>query len=235
MKYIFFDDIKKYPFVNIAFTTKDLDISKEIDREVFCKDLDFNFKNLTFNKQVHGNNIAIIDDVNKIGTISEGDGLITKLSKVPIMVFVADCVSIGFIDTKNKVIGCAHAGWRGTFEEISSNLIKNMKKNFNSKSNDIICIIGPSIGPCCYEVGEDLIKKFNNKFTNIDDSFYIIKDEKYFLDLWRINEYILINNGIKKENIINLNLCTHCNGDLFHSYRRDKGTSKRMGFIIELI
>ncbi|SHH12143.1 peptidoglycan editing factor PgeF [Tepidibacter thalassicus] len=235
MKYIFFDEVKKYPFVKVAFTTKDIDVSKESDREKVCDDLGFNFKNLTFNKQVHGDNVILIDDIEKTGIVNNGDGLITKLSKVPIMVFVADCVSIGFIDIRNNIIGCVHAGWKGTFEEISSNLIIKMKEKFNSKSEDIVCVIGPSIGPCCYEVGIDLIEKFNNKFTNLSDNFYIIKEKKYFLDLWKINEHILIKNGIKRENIVNLNLCTNCNEHLFYSYRRDNKTSKRMGLIIELV
>lgn len=234
MEYISFENLKKYPFVNAVFTSSDIDISKKEDREKICKDLDLNFKNLTFNKQVHGSTIRIVDE-NNIGETVEADGIITNLAKTPILTFVADCVSVGVIDINKKIIGVAHAGWRGTFDEIGCKLINIMSEKFQSKREDIIAIIGPSIGPCCYEVGEDLMKKFNDKFTYIDNSFCIMKEGRYFLDLWKVNENTLINSGIKRENIINLNLCTYCTNDLFHSYRRDNGTSKRMGLILELI
>lgn len=234
MKCISFANQKKYPFVNAIFTSSSIDMSQKEDREKICKELDLNSKNLTFNKQVHGSTIRIVDE-NNIGEIAEADGMITNLAKTPILTFVADCVSIGIIDTNKKVIGVAHAGWKGTFEEIGYKLIDEMVQKFESKREDIVAIIGPSIGPCCYEVGEDLIQKFNHKFTNMDNSFCIIREGKYFLDLWKLNENILIDSGIKRENIVNLNLCTYCTTDLFHSYRKDNGTSKRMGLILELI
>ncbi len=228
-----FEKLRKYPFIKVVFTNKDMDVSKREDREKICKEIGFHLENLTFNKQVHGSRIRIIKEDN-ISVAEEGDGLITNLIKVPLLVFVADCVSIGIIDLKKKVIGVAHAGWRGTYEEIGEKLIQKMCEQFYSERKDMVAVIGPSIGPCCYEVGYDVIQKFNNKFTNIKESFYIIREGRYFLNLWKLNEYSLVRNGIKKEEIINLNLCTYCNKNLFHSYRRDEGTGKRMGLILEL-
>lgn len=196
--------------------------------------MNFDFDNLTYNKQVHGNNVVIVDK-NNIGNIEEADGIMTNIAGVPIMVFVADCVSIAFIDVENKVIGCVHAGWRGTYEEISTNIINKMKTIFKSKDENIKCIIGPAIGSCCYEVSYDLVEKFNIKFTNSNEKIYIMKDEKYYLDLFKINEYILIKNGIKRENIFNPNLCTYCDENTFHSYRRENTTSKRMGMVMQIL
>ena len=79
-----------------------------------------------------------------------------------------------------------------------------------------------------------LVEKFNINLTNSYEKFYIIKEGKYYLDLWGINEHILNELGISKENIINLNLCTSCNCDKFHSYRKDNKTSKRIGMVIEI-
>ncbi|MEJ8554976.1 peptidoglycan editing factor PgeF [Tepidibacter sp. Z1-5] len=232
--YIDFDDVNKCNFVKATFTTKELDMSLLDDRKKLCKDLNFNFDNLTYNKQVHGNDVTIVG-VNNIGNIEEADGIITNIADVPIMVFVADCVSIAFIDIENKVIGCAHAGWRGTYKEISSIIINKMKTIFKSKVENIKCIIGPAIGSCCYEVSYDLVEKFNTKFTNSNESLYIIKDEKYYLDLFKINEFILMKNGIKRENIFNSNLCTYCNENTFHSYRRENTTSKRMAMVMQIL
>ncbi len=234
MMYIDFDSANECDFAKVVFTTKELDMSIFDDRKKICKDLNFDFDNLTYNKQVHGNNVVIVDK-NNIGNIEEADGIMTNIAGVPIMVFVADCVSIAFIDVENKVIGCVHAGWRGTYEEISTNIINKMKTIFKSKDENIKCIIGPAIGSCCYEVSYDLVEKFNIKFTNSNEKIYIMKDEKYYLDLFKINEYILIKNGIKRENIFNPNLCTYCDENTFHSYRRENTTSKRMGMVMQIL
>ncbi|CAH2212761.1 peptidoglycan editing factor PgeF [Tepidibacter aestuarii] len=232
--YIDFNSANKCDFAKVIFTTKELDMSLSDDREKLCENVNFNFDNLTYNKQVHGNDVVVVDE-NNIGNIEEADGIITNIADVPIMVFVADCVSIAFIDVENKVIGCVHAGWRGTYKEISSIIINKMKNIYKSKVENIKCIIGPAIDSCCYEVSHDLVEKFNTKFTNLSESLYIMRDEKYYLDLFKINELILIRNGIKRENIFNPNLCTYCDENTFHSYRRENGTSKRMAMVMQIL
>ena len=153
---------------------------------------------------------------------------------MPLLVFTADCVPIAIIDTKNKAIGAVHAGWRGTYEKIAQKTIEEMSKNYNTNPDDIVCVIGPSIGPCCYEVSKELVEKFNTNLTNCEEKFYIIDEERYYLDLWKINQYILQASGVNKYNIINLNLCTSCNADKFHSYRKHQQTPERIGMIIEI-
>ena len=153
---------------------------------------------------------------------------------MPLLVFTADCVPIAIIDKKNKAIGAVHAGWRGTYEKIAQKTIEEMSKKYNTNVEDIVCVIGPSIGPCCYEVSKELIEKFNTNLTNCEEKFYIIEEERYYLDLWKVNEYILKASGVNKNNIINLNLCTSCNSDKFHSYRKHQQTSERIGMIIEI-
>ncbi|WP_187296195.1 peptidoglycan editing factor PgeF [Tepidibacter mesophilus] len=232
--YMDFDNLNKCDFAKVIFTTKELDMSIFEDRKKICKCLNFNFDNLTYNKQVHGNDVVIVDKDN-IGNIEEADGIITNIADVPIMIFVADCVSIAFIDIQNKVIGCVHAGWRGTYKEISSIMINKMKTVFKSNVENIKCVIGPAIGSCCYEVSHDLVEKFNEKFTNSTENLYIIRGEKYYLDLFKINEFILMKNGIKRENIFNPNLCTYCDENTFHSYRRENTTSKRMAMVMQIL
>ncbi|MFR8620999.1 MAG: polyphenol oxidase family protein, partial [Romboutsia timonensis] len=138
------------------------------------------------------------------------------------------------IDKKNKAIGLAHAGWRGTYDAIAKKTIEKMADNYNTNPKDLVCIIGPSIGPCCYEVSKDLVEKFNMNFTNSTEKFYTIEEDKYKLDLWKVNEHILRECGVKDENIINLNLCTSCNSDKFHSYRKHNKTQERIGTILQI-
>ncbi len=220
-------------FVNLATTLKNVDSKSREDMKVVCKDLGFNIENLTSNIQIHSDIVNKIDE-NNIGQKKDGDALITNIPNVPLLIFTADCVPIAIIDKKNKAIGLAHAGWRGTYDRISEKTIDKMIENYNTDVKDLVCVIGPSIGPCCYEVSEELVEKFNMNFTNSTEKFYKIEDGKYKLDLWKINEYILKECGVEDENIINLNLCTSCNSDKFHSYRKHNQTSERIGTILQI-
>ena len=220
-------------FVNLAITYKSIDAKSREDMIKVCEEGKFNINNLTSNIQIHSDIVNKIDESN-IGQKIEGDALITNLKDVPLLIFTADCVPIAIIDKKNKAIGVAHAGWRGTFDKIAQKTIESMQKSYNTNAEDVVCVIGPSIGPCCYEVSEELVEKFNTILTNNDEKFYIIKEGKYYLDLWKINEYILRSSNVKNENIINLNLCTSCNGHEFHSYRVHEKTPKRIGMILQI-
>ena len=220
-------------FINLVITLKNVDSKSREDMKIVCKDLGFNIEKLTSNIQIHSEIVNKIDE-NNIGQKKDGDALITNIPNVPLLIFTADCVPIAIIDKKNKAIGAVHAGWRGTYEKIAQKTIEEMSKKYNTNVEDIVCVIGPSIGPCCYEVSKELIEKFNTNLTNCEEKFYIMEEERYYLDLWKVNEYILKASGVNKNNIINLNLCTSCNSDRFHSYRKHQQTSQRIGMIFEI-
>lgn len=232
--YIRFEEFdKKCDFVNLAFSNINIDMASKSDKENLCKELNMNFDNLTNNKQTHSDIVNIIKKED-IGKIKEGDALVTNLKKIPLLVFVADCVPVAIVDPKKEAVALCHAGWRGTYSKITQKSIENMEKLYGTNPEDLICVLGPSIGPCCYEVSKDLIEKFNTIITNRDEKFYIIKESKYYLDLWKVNELMLTSCGVKKENIVNLNICTSCNSDKFHSYRKHNQTTKRLGMILEV-
>lgn len=232
--YIRFEEFdKKCDFVNLAFSNINIDMASKSDKENLCKELNMNFDNLTNNKQTHSDIVNIIKKED-IGKVKEGDALVTNLKKTPLLVFVADCVPVAIVDPKKEAVALCHAGWRGTYSKITQKSIENMEKLYGTNPEDLVCVLGPSIGPCCYEVSKDLIEKFNTIITNRDEKFYIIKESKYYLDLWKVNELILTSCGVKKENIVNLNICTSCNSDKFHSYRKHNQTTKRLGMILEV-
>ena len=150
--YIKVDRIEKeLDFVNLVITTTNIDAKNEDDLfKTFSKD-EFNLINLTRNSQIHSSIVNKIDEKN-IGQRIDGDALITNVKEVPLLILTADCVPVVIIDPKNKAVGVAHAGWRGTYDKICKNTIDEMIKNYKSNPEDLICVIGPSIGPCCYEV-----------------------------------------------------------------------------------
>lgn len=232
--YIRFEEFnKKCEFANLAFSNINIDMASKIDRENLCKELNMNFKNITYNKQIHSDIVNIVQQKD-IGDIKEGDALVTNLKKAPLLIFVADCVPVAIADKKNKAVALCHAGWRGTYSKITQKSIEYMKKIYNTQAKDLICVLGPSIGPCCYEVSKDLIEKFELIINEKDEKFYEVKNDKYYLDLWKANELILRSCGVDKKNIINLNICTSCNSDKFHSYRKHNKTTKRLGMVLEI-
>lgn len=220
-----FNDIK---FVNHLFTSRigwSSDIRKRISNIFGIPE-----ENVINVKQVHGTDIQVIDsninDYKNFANI-EADGLITNLPQVALTTYHADCVPIYFIDISHKVVGLAHGGWRGTFENISGKMVDTLREIYNSNNEDILVGIGPSIGPCCYEVGEDLKELFSNRYINFKD-IIVEKNGRIFLDLWKVNFLQLIGKGIPEENIAVSNMCTSCNIDKFFSYRKENGTKHRM-------
>lgn len=179
-------------------------------------------------KQVHGNEVLIIKDQDyKDVSLEEKDGLITNIKGIALATYHADCVPIYFHDPKKEVIGLAHAGWKGTLNNIAKSIVDGMTKEFGSNVEDIRAAIGPSIGLYCYEVGQDLVKLFSEKDPNKKD-IIMEKDGKTYLDLWKVNEINLIELGIKENNIYHSGYCTSCRTDKLYSYRKEKGTKNRM-------
>lgn len=219
-------------FVDIAITTTNIDAKNLDDVNNAFKDV-FTLKNLSKNKQIHSNIVNKVDKDN-IGQIIDGDAIITNEKNVPLLILTADCVPVVLVDKVNKAVGLVHAGWRGTYGKICSETLQSMKENYNTNPEDVVAIIGPSIGKCCYEVSYDLVEKFSALLPNADEKIYEIRDEKYYLDLWEINTQILKEFGVLKSNIINMNICTSCNCDRFFSYRKHDKTTKRIGTFIEI-
>ena len=219
-------------FVDIAITTTNIDAKNLDDVNNAFKDV-FTLKNLSKNKQIHSNIVNKVDKDN-IGQIIDGDAIITNEKNVPLLILTADCVPVVLVDKVNKAVVLVHAGWRGTYGKICSETLQSMKENYNTNTEDVVAIIGPSIGKCCYEVSYDLVEKFSALLPNADEKIYEIRDEKYYLDLWEINTQILKEFGVLKSNIINMNICTSCNCDRFFSYRKHEKTPKRIGTFIEI-
>ena len=219
-------------FVKIAISTTNMDAKNLDDINRVLKD-EFTLKNLSKNKQIHSNIVNKIDKTN-IGQIIDGDAIITNEKNVPLLILTADCVPVVLVDKVNKAVGLVHAGWRGTYGKICSETLQSMKENYNTNTEDVVAIIGPSIGKCCYEVSYDLVEKFSALLPNADEKIYEIRDEKYYLNLWEVNTQILKEFGVLKSNIINMNICTSCNCDRFFSYRKHEKTPKRIGTFIEI-
>lgn len=164
------------------------------------------------------------------------DGMITKEKGLTLVTTYADCVPLYFVDKKKKVIGLSHSGWKGTKDKIGAFTIQAMKKSFQCEPEDIIVCIGPSICNECYEVGEDVKKEFEKNFTEteLQEIFSNRAGRKYQLDLWKANELLLLEAGIKKENLFITDICTCCNSELLFSHRATKGKRGNLGAFLAI-
>jgi len=162
--------------------------------------------------------------------IENCDAMITNQKNIVLSILTADCVPILLFDRKQNVIAAIHAGWKGTKGNIVLKTVEKMIKDFHSNPHDIIAGIAPSIGRCCYEVGEDVAKYFYD-FPQAYDK----KDDKYMLDLPLINRAQLLSMGLIPDNIEMSDICTSCNVEKFFSYRKEEGCSGRFMSMIRLV
>lgn len=227
-----------YKSLNLGFNSGDETNKVTGNHKIISELLGFDPDKFVFSKQVHGTKIFYIKENfncrNDQDQIIDIDGLITNTPKFSLHTVYADCVPIFILDIENKAVGLAHSGWRGTVGKISEVLLKQMALEFGTKASKCLAGIGPSIGPCCFEVGKEVTESFEKVFKK--SSTYLEKtyETKDYLNLWSANIQVLLEAGIQSENIICAEICTSCNSELFYSYRRDKGKTGRMAGIMEL-
>lgn len=188
----------------------------------------FDVNSVVVSHQVHKTNIKVVDE-NDLGKglfiprdYDEIDGLITNKPNITLVTKYADCVPLYFVDTVKKAIGLTHSGWRGTVNKIGKITMKAMNENFGSKPENIIAVIGPSICVNCYEIGEETAQEFKKAFpADLDGNILTAREDgKYLCDLWAANRAVLLEAGLKAENIHISGVCTCCNNDIFFSHRK---------------
>ncbi|MFA9463647.1 MAG: peptidoglycan editing factor PgeF [Velocimicrobium sp.] len=240
--YIQFKPYQKLPFLVHGFSTRLGGVSKHEfssmnlsyqrgdkkeyvnqNYEIICKTLDISKKQLVFTNQVHDTRIQYADGSKS--QYQDTDALVTDKEGIVIVTSYADCVPLYFVDKKMKIIGFAHSGWRGTVGKIGLKTIAFMIESFGCKSEDIIAVIGPSICKDCYEISEEVAIQFEAGFSKEQQKEILFEkgNGKYQLDLWKANQWILLEAGLKKENIHIAGLCTCCNHELFFSHRATGG------------
>tara|TARA_B100001741_G_C16450683_1_gene550243 strand:+ start:284 stop:1045 length:762 start_codon:yes stop_codon:yes gene_type:complete len=174
--------------------------------------------------QKHSNRVIYLNDKKNLKNKLIGDALVTNIKNIGISILTADCAPIIFYDPIKKIIGCAHAGWKGALNGIIENTIKKFEE-LNSKSKDIIAVIGPCIGKNNYEVKEDFIIKFIEKNEKNKKFFYKKNDKQFTFDLRGFINQEIFNLNIK--NIENIEMDTFSEDKLFFSYRRSRISNEK--------
>jgi len=244
--------------LNLGITKEDTHEHVARNRELFARALGArNNGRLWPIVQMHQIHSPVIHRISKISDPhpSAGDGLITNTPGVLIAVKTADCIPVIAIDPVRRAVGTFHAGWRGTAQRIVEKGIGEMRRQFGSDPKDILVAIGPGIGVCCYQVGDEVIEQFRSQFAYADELIEEVFDShslhtKYpllflnqrapghgempkvpHLDLVKANMRQAIDAGVPEKNIEALKLCTACRTDIFFSHRKEHVTGRMMAAV----
>ncbi len=227
--------------LNLAWKQEDEDGNVRVNRGRFrrgiCGDLDGQdaFSLVTL-RQVHSDAIQVVRreggpfETADGRAVLEGDGLLTDMAGVLLGVQVADCVPVLLADRRRRVVGAFHAGWRGTLARIVAKGILRMREVYGTDSADLVGAVGPSIGPCCYSVGEEVVSSFTEEFGS---GLVERRGEEMFLDLWEANRRQMLEAGVAASAITVLGACSACardedGGRAYFSHRAEMGAAGRM-------
>ena len=183
---------------------------------------------------IHGADVLTIDASNRRPVIGQADALITAEPGVYLFMRFGDCTPLLFFDPTRNAVGLAHAGWRGTMQNAAGATVEAMIDRLGCEAENIIAVIGPAIGPCCYEVGPEVMTAASQTFDKAERLFTYPNgpEQRAHFDLWEANRQQLIKAGVRQ--IIGSELCTACHTDDFFSHRAEKGRTGRFGVIIGL-
>jgi len=184
-------------------------------------------------RQVHSRIVLRVGHADLEKEPETADGMVTDERGLLLAIQTADCVPVLVVDPEHKAVGAFHAGWRGTAQSIVEHGVRQMKAEFGSRPEHLEAALGPCIGGCCYEVGEDVREEFRRQFSDAEELFEETADGLR-LDLVEANRRQLQRAGLSAERTFALNACTACGPEGFFSYRKSGGRTGRMMAVIGL-
>lgn len=219
--------LRAIPGLSHAFTLRGSDPHAVLDR-----DFGPSFPLRTLN-QVHGAEvIRIAADAPPFDPRCppEGDALVSDRAGLALGVWVADCLPILICDPRTRALAAVHAGWRGTASGVLPETIRALRESYGVRASDVRIAIGPAIGPCCFEVGRDVVDALTT--SDPGAAAFVYRGASHRIDLREANRAQALTAGVSSEHIHVTPLCTMCRPDLFESYRRSGGGAARMAGMI---
>lgn len=247
--FLTFPSLSALDFVNHAFSTRvggvstgeyksmNLNFGRGDDPEnvlenyrLFCKAAGFDFNTLVSSSQDHHTNVRCVTQkdcgigITRPHDMESVDALVTNEPNVTLVTHYADCTPLLFVDPEKKVVALAHAGWRGTVGKIGEATVDVMVEQYGCDPSDLIAVVGPAIGPCCYEVDTPVFEQFAC-LTELKPAYFTktLGHGKYLVDLKETNRRMLLEAGLLSINITISDVCTRCNSGLLYSHRASNG------------
>ena len=192
--------------------------------------------------QVHGADVRIVENAaeakpaeNERGDTIYCDAIVSDAEGVLAGIKTADCVPLLIGDPKTGAFAAVHAGWRGTLAGIGVVAVNRLAAEYKAQPEDLRVAIGAAAGPCCYEVGSDVIHAFTNKFPDGSQLFAPTREGHALVDLLKSNRDQLVDAGVRLDRIHTAPLCTMCRTDLFFSYRHEKHVQGKVGRLMAVV
>lgn len=197
---------------------------------------------VTVGHQVHGNAVAVVDRIGMTCADLDGfDALITNLPGCAIGVRTADCIPIFLYDKEHKAIAAVHSGWKGTLQRIVKRTIAEMQLSYRTEASEIIAFIGPGICKTCFQVGEEVVKAFRDTDFSLDAVYSWDGPKKqgdistgHHIDLIEANRQLLLEAGLRPENISDCGICTYEDERLFSARREGQECGRNINAIMIL-
>lgn len=217
--------------LNLSLRVNDDPYNVERNRRIVAQSFQINPKKLIFSSQCHTSKVEVIDDAFlrmdehlQNEQLNGIDALVTNVKSTCICILTADCAAVVLYDPVVKVIGIAHAGWKGTVSKIVGNTITMMEERYGTSPADLVAAISPCISGESFEVGEEVAIAFQEAFPNHNE-IVLRKTEwpKPHVDIVAANMAVLSEEGVKPKNIEVSGICTFQNPGLFFSARRNAG------------
>ena len=220
------ESLPPYDSLNLSDKNGDQKEFVSKNENIIVKAFGFDPGRLVFVDQMHQDQILLLEKpITTLPSILEYDALITNSPNAFLGILTADCLPIFVVDQKRKAIAAIHAGRQGTTLHITAKVLKKMKEEFGCSLKDFAITLGPSIGPCCYEIDEKVFHPEWEPYSTLRGV------GKWMVDLAQVNIAQMKREGITEEQISSIPLCTHCHSDLFFSYRKEGRTGRQLSFI----
>ena len=218
--------------LNTGHTVGDEPEAVAENHQRICRALGVDAVSIASGYQVHGASVALIGPQDRGRVRPATDVLLTDQPGIPLMQRFADCVPSVLYDPVRRVLGLAHAGRRGTVQGVILEAVRAMAQAFGSRPSDIIAGLGPSIGPCCYEIGPKVAAQVRAGFREGDRWLLPQAGGAIHLDLWAANRQQLEAAGVGQVEVAGL--CTACHTEEFFSHRAERGRTGRFGVMAVL-
>ena len=222
------------PIAQHLFTTRQLALPSAAAWHALAAAMGVACDRIVSLNQLHGREVVTIR-TNVPREHPPADALVSDTPDVALVVRTADCVPLLIGDRRTGAVGAVHAGWRGTAARIAVATVETMTREFGSRPADLVVALGPAIGPCCYEVGSDLVDAFaaaGHERYLIDRWFLTPRERKMRLDVSGANRDQLILAGVSEENIHVCGLCTAMHLDVLTSFRAEREQAGRIAGVI---
>jgi YfiH family protein len=231
-----------YNSLNLSFRVGDEQNKVIKNHQILSQTLGFDLSSLVTCQQIHQDAVARVDKSYfkkdcflPNNSIPKTDALVTDVPGITLMTRYADCVPLLFYEPKAQAVAIAHAGWEGTLAGIGQKTVNVLVYDYHCQPQHILAAIGPSIGPCCYQINSTMAEHALKKLPWAQEYIRESSDEGLYFNLRQANKKQLKSAGIKDEQLYCTELCTSCKVDLFFSYRKEKRVTGRFGALIGLI